>query len=202
MAFGPESTNPRERRAYAHTMISKLASGEVNYGIALQAAWLASQTVKGEASGFEFSLANAAAKITRKEQGTSGHRAIRRVPLGWQHPKDEEGEFVPLFDSREVAGHYTIEELTELRGDGMGKDPGSWFMPTFAGVPDDEMGVCLYEITTEGTPITPVFPDTEDGHKDLVAYAAEYATTFGSNSIASAEYWEERFFSEGTELAA
>lgn len=204
MTFGPESTNPRERRAYAHTMIGKLAAGEVNYGEALEAAYKASQTVKGEASGFEGALSNAADKVVQREQGASGHRGIRRVPLNWQHPKDENGHFIPLYDSREpTGGKYMITELEEMienasvRPD---EDIKSWFMPTFNDVPAEEMGVCLYETTSEGTPLTPVFPDTEQGHKALAAYAAEHATAFEDFQL-SLEEWEQRFFCQTEQVA-
>lgn len=205
MAFGPESTNPRERRAYAHAIIGKLASGEVNYGEALQAAYKASRTTKGEASGFEGALRNAADKVEQREQGASSHRGIRRVPLNWQHPKNEKGHFIPLYDTREVAGgKYTISELEwMIKDDGSvspDEDVKSWFMPTFKDVPAEEMGVCLYETTTEGTPLTPVFPDTEQGHQDLAAYAAEYATRFANQQV-SAQDWEERFFGQPEQVA-
>lgn len=174
MAFGPESTNPRERRAYAHAMIGKLASGEVTYGEALEAAYYASCTQKGQRSGFEGALVNASRK--NENDGTSGHHAIRRVPLNWQHPKDESGNHIPLFDSRESSGgKYMISEVEELvEEDGVNpKELPSWFMPTFSGVAKEDMGICLYEVTTEGTPVSPVYPDTEEGRRGLASYAPE-----------------------------
>lgn len=204
MAFGPESTNPRERRAYAHTMIGKLASSEVNYGEALLAAYIASRNRKGAKSGFEGALSNAADKVVQQERGRSGNRGIRRVPLNWQHPKDETGNFIPLYDTREPSGgKYTIEDLEEMIQEGEVShydDVKSLFMPTFNDVPAEEMGVCLYETTTEGTPLTPVFPDNEQGHKDFAAYAAEYATSFASHQE-SAEDWEQRFFGQPEQVA-
>lgn len=50
--FGPESTNPRNRRAFAHAKVSQYKSGEATYGEAFEAAHKASTTRKGEASGF------------------------------------------------------------------------------------------------------------------------------------------------------
>ncbi len=199
MSFGPESKNPRERRAYAHAVIGRLGNGEVNYGEALQTAYMASGTLRGGTSGFEGALKNAADKVKQTEQGASGHRKLRRVPLDWQHPRDEEGRYVPLFDTREAGGGYTIGELEwMIKEDGSvnpDEDISSWFMPTFKDVPAEEMGICLYETTSEGTPVTPVFPDTVQGHKDFAAYAAEYATVFGSYQ-ASVEEWAQRFFGQ------
>jgi hypothetical protein len=205
MAFGPESNNPRELRSYAHTKIYKLAIGEANYGEALQAVYKAIRTAKGKTSGFEGALSNAADKVVQWEQGRSSHRGIRRVPLNWEHPKDKNGHFIPLFDTREPAGgKYTVSELEEMieKGDiSRYEDLKSWFMPIFKDVPDEEMGVCLYETTTEGTPLTPVFPDTEQGHKDLAAYASEYATRFAGDHM-SAQDWEQRFFGQPEQVAS
>jgi len=30
-------------------------------------------------------------------------REVRRVPASWQHPKDERGRFIPLFDGADYA---------------------------------------------------------------------------------------------------
>lgn len=56
MAFGPGSKNPREKRAYAHLVISEYKRGERSFGDALNAAHSAAGTTKGRASGFEGAL--------------------------------------------------------------------------------------------------------------------------------------------------
>ena len=197
--FGPNSTNPRMRRAYAHTMLAKLATGRANYGEALQAAWNASHTRKGAVSGFEGALENATKAITRKERGTSAHRGIRRVPLGWEHPKDENGHYIPLFDAAASSGgQYNFDNVAELVEDGdlrLGERMEPWYMPGFGDIPEEEMGICLYETTTEGTPLTPIFPDTPEGQKDLAAYASEYATAYADWEL-STQQWEARLFGE------
>ena len=60
-------------------------------------------------------------------------REVRRVPKNWQHPKDEDGEFVPLF--REDMPLWPEREATH-------------FM--------------MYENTSEGTPISPAFATPEE----------------------------------------
>lgn len=44
------------------------------------------------------------------------------------------------------------------------------YMPTFNDVPDSQMGYCLYECVSEGTPVTPVFASKEELLEHLVAY--------------------------------
>ena len=56
MPFGPESTNPRERRAYAHAIIKKFHDGTATYADAYSASQSANQTVKGERSGFDAAI--------------------------------------------------------------------------------------------------------------------------------------------------
>ncbi|MDB5161457.1 MAG: hypothetical protein JWO96_837 [Candidatus Saccharibacteria bacterium] len=195
MAFGPESTNPRERRAYAHMKIAKLAIGKADYGEALQAAYLANGTQKGKGSHFDEALENAKASITRKEKGSSGHYKIRRVPLNWKHPKDSNGYHIPLYDSRE-AGGYTISELEEeIEAAHITSDYfAERYMPAFGDVPEEEMGICLYDTVVEGVPLTPVYPDTPQGCKDLASYASEYVATVSDHT--GAQYWEERLFGD------
>jgi len=50
--FGPESTNPRDRRAFAHAMIKRFNDGEATYREAFEAAHAACNGRKGERSEF------------------------------------------------------------------------------------------------------------------------------------------------------
>jgi len=50
-SFGPNSNNPRLRRAFAHAMISKHKKGDATYAEAFEAAYNASHTSKGSKSG-------------------------------------------------------------------------------------------------------------------------------------------------------
>ena len=56
--FGPDSTNPRLRRAFAHAKIAQYQHGEVTYEEAFDAAQSASQNRKGRESGFGRALGN------------------------------------------------------------------------------------------------------------------------------------------------
>jgi hypothetical protein len=108
--------------------------------------------------------------------GILSSRELREVLLTWQHPRDDTGEPLPLYprdaDSRPDAG------------------PAEGIMPDFAGIPPEEMGVAVYETTTEGTPITPVFPATRDGLFRLLRYCAAHCFTF-ANEQTDLDTWAQ-----------
>ena len=101
-------------------------------------------------------------------------REVRAIPKGWQHPRDAEGRYVPL-----------LPHQYEYDG-----SQGPWpKMPT----PGSETEIAAYEAVSEGTPISPAFPDTPEGRRDLIAYCAEHCTTFGDHK-ADAEAWAAILF--------
>lgn len=74
-------------------------------------------------------------------------RELRRVPMGWQHPKNEHGHYVPMYDQ-------TYQEAL-LNTDGDWTPNPLYYRPVW---PENAvMGYCVYEDVTEGTPISPVF---------------------------------------------
>lgn len=105
-----------------------------------------------------------------------GSREVRRVPAGWRHPRDERGRLVPL-----LPFGYPAE------------DAGAQTMPA----PIGELEVVAYEAVSEGTPISLAFPDTLQGHLDLVNYCAEYCTTFDDHR-AGGEAWAAILFGDGS----
>lgn len=131
-------------------------------------------------------------------------RELRRVPKDWQHPKSPAGHYVPLHGRDFYAEAEKWDEENALWKAGThpsqveyGRDCKDY--AEYAGprpAPDDYMlaGVSeserthyqLYETTTEGTPISPVF-ETFD---ELVKWAAQNATTF-ARFKASEEEWRE-----------
>src|SRR5579871_5510657 len=96
------------------------------------------------------------------------NREVRAVPLSWQHPVDATGEPIPL-QSRD--SRYTEREMADLIAEGRTREEiEAEFMPDFSGVPAEQMGVAVYETTSEGTPLTPVFPNTREGLFQLLQY--------------------------------
>ncbi len=108
-----------------------------------------------------------------------GGREVRIIPKGWQHPRTASGRYQPLLP----ADH-------EFDDDERGPQ-----MPDASGLPDAETEIAAYESVSEGTPISPAFPNTPEGRLALVNYCAEHATTFGDHR-ADAEAWAAILFGD------
>lgn len=105
---------------------------------------------------------------------------VRRVPPNWTHPKDEKGNYIPLFDGLLVEKHNYKIMLYKSRAregfatiDDMLYWMGSPFTPCEDGLIDPKTATqgytafeatsyCLYETVTEGTPKSPVFNSLKD----------------------------------------
>lgn len=105
------------------------------------------------------------------------NRETRFVPLKWEHPKDESGKYKPLM-SRDSA--YTEEEGLADGWISSREELETSYMPDFSSIPEEEMGICAYESTTEGTPISPVHPDTPQGRFEIARHCAENYTVLAS----------------------
>ena len=104
---------------------------------------------------------------------------IRRVPPGWIHPEDDNGNYIPMYDEDyESAGLRWIDQLMAWeRGEHPDREKaaeaGCRFYWDYIAPPPDER-ICrpkfeaeptcyqLYENSSEGTPISPVFTSEEE----------------------------------------
>jgi hypothetical protein len=103
------------------------------------------------------------------------NREIRFVTKLWAHPRDENGSFIPL--------------LPEGAWEGDSGFTREMCMPDVTG----EAWIQAYETVTEGTPISPTFPNTPDGRLALINYCARNCFTFGRHK-ADAEAWAAILF--------
>lgn len=103
-----------------------------------------------------------------------GHE-LRRVPVGWKHPRDHNGNYKPLYD---VTYRQRCEEFIqrmeallpvgEINEDIMGEieDAASIASDLVRCRPewpeDAIMGYCVYENVSEGTPVSPVFETLQE----------------------------------------
>jgi hypothetical protein len=110
-----------------------------------------------------------------------GGREVRIIPNGWQHPRNDRGRHTPL-----LPANYAFDDEAHAAG-GVDK------MPDASGLRADETGIVAYETVSEGTPISPVFPNTPEGRLALINCCAEHATTFGDHR-AGAEAWAAILF--------
>ena len=124
-------------------------------------------------------------------------REIRRVPADWEHPKDEHGNYIPMYDQSydEALAEYNAEleawnnnTHPDILNDPKVKVTYPNFKDWKAGPPDkntyrsrifkeEELThIQLYNTTSEGEPISPLFK--ADEFEKLCEWAAENATTF------------------------
>jgi hypothetical protein len=128
------------------------------------------------------------------------NREVRTIPKGWKHPKDASGRHRPLLprdhESRSEEGR---RDLIESGFPVPGEDaymPALWTeQPAGSFRAPDAVEIAAYETTTEGTPISPAFPDTPEGRLALANWCAENAFTFGRHK-ADAEAWAAILFGE------
>jgi hypothetical protein len=110
-----------------------------------------------------------------------GLHEVREIPKDWRHPIDEHGVHVPLF----AAGTWRDQS-----------DPEAAVAPDEC-IPEavGEAQLVVYETCTEGTPVTPAFPNTPEGRRDLLAYCAEHVTTL-SDRRTGIEGWAAILFGD------
>lgn len=137
-------------------------------------------------------------------------REIRRVPANWEHPKNTEGNYIPLMDGfNKRLANWEEENAQWQKGmqRGYGRDEAAWVPmdPKNIGTPFSEWDgerpdqkdympdwpeaerthLQMYEDTSEGTPISPVCATPEECARWL---ADNNASAFG-RSTATYEQW-------------
>ena len=137
-------------------------------------------------------------------------REIRRVPELWNHPKRQDGGYIPLFDGSfdEAEAEWNLghakwqEGLVENYGDGdkwkpiedqysdmqyteyCGARPSpDEYMPVF--VEEDCTHIMMYETCTEGTPISPSFKTPEE----LARWLTDNGASSFGHCTATYEQW-------------
>ena len=121
-------------------------------------------------------------------------REVRRVPANWEHPKYKKWEgqqsYKPLHDGDRYQSAHD-EFLKKLHRDGLqgaidyyGRAPDeNDYMPRWA--PEERTHYMMYENTTEGTPISPVFASPEE----LARWLADTGASSFGGMTASYEQW-------------
>ena len=115
-------------------------------------------------------------------------REVRMVTGDWQHPKDEKGHYIPLFDNYKK----TLEEFKTMTIDKgfeytldyyQGGPLPDDYMPDF---PEDEKTyLMMYETCSEGTPISPAFKTPEE----LARWLADNDASAFGDMTATYEQW-------------
>ena len=123
-------------------------------------------------------------------------REARTVPKGWRHPKDERGKFRPLLPAERWPATPAAVRVWMVEYESAEPPSRDAYMPDTADLPAERAEIIAYETTTEGTPISPPFPNTPEGRRELVANCAKHAKTWGHHT-AEAEAWAAMLFGEG-----
>ena len=127
-------------------------------------------------------------------------REVRRVPAGWEHPRDKNGKYKPLYDGSYRAAvekwkhgyadwesgigrpeySESLDEYWEYAGNP--PDPEDYM---FEAEPEDRTHWQMYEDTSEGTPISPVF----DCPKKLARWLADTGASAFADRTATYDQW-------------
>ena len=121
-------------------------------------------------------------------------REVRRVPMDWQHPMEwreqwdrAEGRVMkcvpkPLFEFDLYAGALADSLANPADCDCEAPDLTD-YMPDFGD--RDDLGYCMYETTSEGTPISPTFATPEE----LAHWLADTGASAFGGRTATYEQW-------------
>jgi len=91
-------------------------------------------------------------------------REIRKVPPGWEHPKDKDEHYRPLYDR---TYNEALADWQEYDGaDPKGKPGPEYYRPAFA--EGEATHYQVYETVTEGTPTSPVFAMLDEVEQWLI----------------------------------
>lgn len=135
-------------------------------------------------------------------------REVRMVPKNWEHPKDEHGDYVPLYEGSHDEDAAEWDAEAKKWSEGLRKHWSDGWVPIDSDYSDmtyeeyagprpkasSYMGnfeggtathLMMYEDTSEGTPISPAFETPEELAKWL---ADTGASSFGSMT-ATYEQW-------------
>lgn len=116
-------------------------------------------------------------------------REVRKVPEGYEHPKDERGKFISLLDGYEDAldgfQKYIHEHGLAAAIDYFGGGPQSDdYM--LVGVPKEQRThFMMFQNVSEGTPISPAFATPEE----LARWLTENGANAGAGMTANYQQW-------------
>ena len=118
--------------------------------------------------------------------------AVRRVPANWEHPKNELGNHIPMFEHFP----YNKEEVEEgLREGWLPNDPPNYGCDIMPQWPKSERThYQMYETVTEGTPISPVCASPEE----LAQWLTDNKASMSVNMTATYEQWLTMIVSESS----
>jgi len=117
-------------------------------------------------------------------------REVRMVPANWEHPKNAYGKYKPLLNFNQFAGdlkefnNFAMNHGEKAAIADMGRRPRQdYYMPEWTG--DEKTHYMMYEVTSEGTPISPACETPEQ----LAHYLHDNHETWFAGFELSYEEW-------------
>ena len=114
-------------------------------------------------------------------------REVRRVPADWRHPRNEQGNYIPLYEGADYAPRLAewLEEAAQW-SIGMTKDYATGgYRPKTTESPEEADHLMMYEDTSEGTPLSPAFKTPEE----LARWLADNGASAFGDMTATYEQW-------------
>lgn len=119
-------------------------------------------------------------------------RELREVKSDWIHPKDDRGKYKPLLDGSmyEYRKEDWLESLKELGLQGVIDEEGDPpniedYMPIWS--EEEKTHIQMYEDTSEGTPISPLFKKGEE--EKLAEWLEESKASWFGDTPAPKKHW-------------
>jgi len=115
-------------------------------------------------------------------------REVRKVPENWEHPKDHTGHYLSLLNgySKQAEDFLSkaIAEGLQSALDYFGDAPDKKdYMPEWSA--EEATHLMMYEICSEGTPLSPAFPTPEQ----LARWLVDNEVSAGGRATATYDQW-------------
>lgn len=113
-------------------------------------------------------------------------REIRMVPADWEHPKNDRGQYEPLFDNYVEAVARFAKDIEEMGLEkALKENDGGPRYSNYMHPEGERTHYMMYEDTSEGTPISPAFATPEE----LAHWLADNNASAFGNTTATYEHW-------------
>lgn len=113
-------------------------------------------------------------------------REVRMVPVDWEHPQDERGNYEPLYDGYEKAVERFAKDIESMGlMEALEENDGGPRYSDYMHPEGERTHYMMYEDTSEGTPISPAFATPEE----LAQWLADNNASAFGNMTATYEQW-------------
>lgn len=113
-------------------------------------------------------------------------REVRMVPADWEHPRNNNGSYIPLYDNYEKALETFRRDIEKMGLDkAMEEHDGGPRPSRYMHPKGDRTHYMMYENTSEGTPISPAFTTPEK----LAHWLADTGASSFARMTATYEQW-------------